>query len=755
MSENYFKRYLDQPSFLPLDIKKEVLNKYGDILIYGLSDINSKFLNSKKWVVITKKYILTFEGEKEEVFFLSSDLKVTEKNGAVVNIFSLKSNDEVFLNIWFSQRQNIVFAQIKYVLEELAKGNNVVLTRNCDELYFENTLSPIKKVQSGNKTTKDKVVLRLVKYLYPYRRELFLGALGATLATLVSLLPAYFSGQLVDEVITPVQEGKLASKDGLKIAWLFVLGLSISYGLKEIFMWIRLKKMSILGEKVARDLRSELYSHLQKMDMEFFSTKQTGSIISRVSSDTDRIWDFIAFGIVEVSIAIITLIALSGVLISLDPWLGMLMTLPVPLFIYAIFKHGEQMQQLFLKCWRKWSDLTSALSDGITGIQVVKSFNQEDREIGKFNTKNNATVIEFNNVHKAWTSFWPKLMGGIHIIMISVWILAIPRLTGNANDPNFLSAGTFVSFLLYMTMFSGPIEIIGQMARMLNRATSSAFRIFEILDTKANVEGENGAVQKEIKGEIEFKNVIFSYDGVRKVLKGLNLKIKAGTMVGLVGPSGSGKSTITKLMNRFYDVSSGSILVDGVDLKDFEIGALRSQIGFVHQDPYLFHGSILENIRYGNEKATLMDVIEAAKIANAHEFILGFKDGYDTIVGERGKTLSGGERQRVSIARAIINDPKILILDEATSAVDTETERKIQDALDKLIEGRTVIAIAHRLSTLRRANEILVIKNGELVEQGSHETLMGLSGEYYKLQKMQLEMHNLMLGTQTSTEVLI
>jgi len=305
-------------------------------------------------------------------------------------------------------------------------------------------------------------------------------------------------------------------------------------------------------------------------------------------------------------------------------------------------------------------------------------------------------------------------------------------------------------------MFGQPIEIIGQMARMMNRASSSAYRIFEILDTRPSLEKSKTSKKIKLQGDIQFKNVLFSYDGVRNVLKGINLEVNAGEMIGLVGPSGSGKSTITKLLNRFYDIQGGEVIIDGVNVKNHELGYLRSQIAVVHQDPYLFHGTLLDNIKYGNSKATLADVIKACRIANAHEFIMGFKDAYDTIVGERGQSLSGGERQRISIARAILNNPKVLILDEATSAVDTETERKIQDALDKLIEGRTVIAIAHRLSTLRKANRILVVKKGEIAEVGTHVELMKLGGEYKKLQDMQTEMFELMHGnTNETSEVLL
>jgi ATP-binding cassette subfamily B protein len=353
-----------------------------------------------------------------------------------------------------------------------------------------------------------------------------------------------------------------------------------------------------------------------------------------------------------------------------------------------------------------------------------------------------ACFNEFERIHQAWTGFWPLLMVGVQLIVLLVWVLGLPRVLEPAGVAS-LSAGTFISFVLYMTMFMQPIEVIGQMARMVNRATSSAYRVFEVLDTEPQIREEGERVRLErLEGRVRFENVFFSYDGVRSILKNLSFEVEPGEMIGIVGPSGSGKSTIINLLARFYDASEGRVLIDGVDIKDLELGSYRRQVGMVLQDPYLFHGSILDNIRYARPDATLEEVVAAAQAANAHKFISSLTHGYDTIVGERGHTLSGGERQRVSIARAVLLNPRILILDEATSAVDTETERQIQDALDRLVKGRTVFAIAHRLSTLTRADRLLVIKNGRLIEEGRHVELLAKPGGVFAgLSKMQQELH--------------
>jgi ATP-binding cassette subfamily B protein len=293
-------------------------------------------------------------------------------------------------------------------------------------------------------------------------------------------------------------------------------------------------------------------------------------------------------------------------------------------------------------------------------------------------------------------------------------------------------------------MFMWPIEVIGQMARIVNRATTSAHRVFEILDTRPDVVDDvNPAAVSELVGNVTFENVSFSYDEVRPTLKGISFEVRAGEMIGLVGPSGGGKSTLVNLITRFYDVSSGRILIDGTDLRRFDSGQYRQHVGMVLQDPYLFHGSVLENIRYGVPDASPAQVVAAAKVANAHDFVCKLPHGYDTLVGERGHTLSGGERQRISIARAVLSNPRILILDEATSAVDTETEQKIQEAMDRLAQGRTVFAIAHRLSTLRRASRLFVIENGKLTERGTHaELIENERGTYRRLYRLQQQLHD-------------
>ncbi len=754
-NKKFINRYLGQKEALPLEARELLASEdKGSILLYSLIDLDDQLKFCEHWLIITDGFI-TIMAERNEQFLILKRFELS-KIAQVKELRSLSCSSLIFIEahdkealakVQFTHRQKVIMGHIKFLCENATDQRFTEMTHtllggndNADAIYQESVMKPIVEAQNSVTSENAKTLWRLLSYLRPYKRELLLGSSGAVATTLVSLVPAYISGRLIDEVVRPFQDESLSMNEASTLGWIMVGTLGITYLLREFFIYIRLNKMSILGEKVAYDLRRELYAHLQTLSMDFFSRKQTGSIISRVSSDTDRIWDFVAFGVVETGIAVITLLGLSAVLIALDWRLGLVMALPVPLLLYSIYNHGEKMKKLFLKAWRKWSNVTAVLSDTIPGIQVVKAFNQEEKEKRRFDQRNEEVTDEFNNIHGEWTKFWPLLMLTFQGVLFAVWCFAMPRLI---SEENHLSAGTFVSFLLYMTMFSAPIEILGQVARMVNRALSSAYRIFEILDTRATVTNvANPTHLKEVCGNVEFKNVFFSYDGVRPILQDLSFQVKAGEMIGLVGSSGGGKSTITKLIARFYDAQAGKILIDGKELRELDLGKFRRQVGMVLQEPYLFHGSIIENIAYGVPEATRAEIIEAAKIANAHNFIGKLPLGYDTVIGERGHTLSGGERQRVSIARAVLANPRILILDEATSAVDTETERKIQDALDRLIEGRTVFAVAHRLSTLRKADRIFVIGKGNIEEQGTHSELLEKEdGAYAKLHRMQSEMN--------------
>ncbi|MCB0357402.1 MAG: ABC transporter ATP-binding protein, partial [Bdellovibrionales bacterium] len=613
-------------------------------------DLNSQFQLSTQWLILGEQTLVLAEKGSSSWNSKSVSLKNVGKVREVSGLSYQKlifedSLGEILLSVNYSLRQSGPMSSLKFFVEQhLNKESEVIkLEENlADKVYINQLIEPIVKAQSSISGTQTDVVWRLLGLLKPYRKSVILGMSGAVLMTLVSLIPAYLTGFIIDEVVKPFQAGQMSYARAKELTYITLGGLVVIYICREFFAWLRLRKMTILGELVAKDLRDKVYSHLQKLSLKFFNSKQTGSIISRVGSDTDRIWDFIAFGVVEVTTSLIMLTGLSSVLIDLDWRLGLLVSLPVPLLMWIIYKHGQSMQKLFLRAWRKWSNLTDCLSDTIPGIKVVKSFNKEDEEVERFQSRNSSVVKEFNNIHIAWTKFWPFLMLTIQAIVIGVWAFGMPRVLDHIEMFNksgqFLatgvSPGVFVSFVLYLGMFVQPIEIIGQMSRMINRATSSAHRVFEILDTEPQIINTHDAkVLANFSGKIEFKDVIFSYDGVRKILKGVNFTVHAGEMIGLVGPSGSGKTTITNLISRFFDVNSGEVLIDGVNIKNLELNTYRQHLGIVLQDPYLFHGTLLENIRYAYPEASYTQVIEAAKAANAHDFICKLPSAYDTVVG--------------------------------------------------------------------------------------------------------------------------
>jgi ATP-binding cassette subfamily B protein len=743
------ERYTDQPAQLPRTLRRSIEKRFlgRPVQLYALADLDASLRLSETWLALGPRElaVASLAGSSPEIrcFPRAALAGVRLDPGLTCNTLVLLGapGEPALARLHFTHRQRRAMENVAFVLEQALQGRRVPADAP-DAAYADAVAGPIRDAQALVAGNDAAVLWRLLGYLRPYRGHVAFGMGSAVLLTLLQLVPPFATGVLLDEVIRPVQAGTLRLEAARATAWWLVAAIAASHALRQLCAWARLRWMSILGEYVVRDLRTELYEHLQRLSLAFYSRKKTGSLITRVISDTDRLWDFLALGVVDVSLALITLVGLSGVLLWLDWRLGLVMTLPLPLLCGWVWLHGRRMNLLFLRAWRKWSQVTEVVADTIPGMRVVKAFHQEAREKLRFGLRNRAATDEFNRIHDVWTSFWPGLMFAVRAMVVLVWVFAIPRVVGDGALGATLSSGTFVAFVLYMTMFIPPIEIIGQIARIMNRATSSAHRIFEVLDTEPQVVDRAEPVRlRPVRGEVEFEDVVFGYDGVRQVIRGVSFRVAPGEVIGLVGPSGGGKTTITNLIARFYDPTGGRIRIDGVDLRDLDQGHYRRQIGMVLQDPYLFHGTVLENICYGLPDVDLARVVEAARAANAHDFVCQLPYGYETLVGERGHSLSGGERQRVSIARAILHDPRILILDEATSSVDTETEYKIQEALDRLVAGRTVFAIAHRLSTLRRASRLFVVEDGRLTECGTHAELLALpEGTYRKLHELQRQL---------------
>jgi ATP-binding cassette subfamily B protein len=757
-NQDIISRYVGQPHALPRDLRDTIERAWGDrpVQLYAMSDLDARLALSESWVALGPEHVALARrapgthGDGWDVRSIERAriTAVQEAPGLSANTLLLLGapHEPPLAVVRYTQRQRGAMENLRFVLEEATEGRAVAALApddpahvDADAVYADAVARPVRDAQALVSGRPSAVLRRLLGYLLKYRGRLLVGLGAAAAVTMLSLVTPWLAGYLIDDVIGGARAGTMSPERARRAAWMVVGGIALVTLARQATGLVRLRLLSIIGELVARDLRAELYTHIQRLSLAFFSRKKTGSLITRVTSDTDRLWEFLAFGVVDVSLALVMLVGLGSVLLVLDWRLGLVMTLPVPVFCWLIYRHGEKLNARFIRNWRKWSRVTDVLSDTIPGVRVVKAFNQESREVTRFVERNDDVTEESNEIHRMWTTFWPILVLGVRATTVLVWVFAVPRLLGQGAP---LSTGVFVSFMLYMGMFLDPIEQIGQMVRTLNRATSSAHRVFEVLDSEPEVRDPEEPVRLEpVRGRVTFENVSFAYDGVRQVLKGVSFEVQPGEMIGLVGPSGGGKSTVVNLVARFYDVSGGSVKIDGIDVRQLDTGHYRRQLGMVLQEPYLFHGTVLENIRYGHPDATLDMVIAASQAANAHDFTCRLSQGYDTMVGERGHTLSGGERQRISIARAILHDPRILILDEATSSVDTETEREIQEALDRLIAGRTVLAIAHRLSTLRRASRLFVIEQGRLVESGTHRELLAEpEGTYRKLYELQLQL---------------
>jgi ATP-binding cassette subfamily B protein len=497
--------------------------------------------------------------------------------------------------------------------------------------------------------------------------------------------------------------------------------------------------MSWLGNKVVLSLRTSAYEYLQRLSLTFYNKKETGRLMSRISYDTGNLQEFIVYGIQEFVMNILMIIGMSVILFITNWRLAALTLIPIPIMIVGSIIFGKKIHVVYHKVWRRMAGMSAILADTIPGVRVVKAFVAEKREIDRFREKNEDFFHSSMRAAKLRTIYFPIMgfatfAGGI----IVRWF------GGRGVVGSEMTLGELMLFMSYMYMFYGPIQALTRLNHMLQRAASAAERVFEILDAQPDVDDKKDAIDlPPIQGDIKFDNVVFSYDKEKNALDGISFRAEAGQMIGLSGPSGAGKTTLINLIGRFYDVTEGSISIDGHDIRNVAMRSLRDQVGIVLQSPFLFRGSVAENISYSKPGASRSEIVAAAKAANAHDFIMGFPDGYDTMIGERGTGLSGGEQQRISIARAILKDPRILILDEATSSVDTETESLIQAAIERLVEGRTTFAIAHRLSTLRKADKLIILEKGKVAEIGTHEDLMNNEGLYRRLVDLQSELSSM------------
>jgi ATP-binding cassette subfamily B protein len=563
-------------------------------------------------------------------------------------------------------------------------------------------------------------IRRLYFYMRPYRRQLMPVLLMMVVGTLTRLGTPLLMLQAIDGVL-----GEKGSQNVYHLVGIGA-GMLALYILQWISNTYRIKYTNIIGQQVIFDLRAHLFRHIQKLSFRFYDKRPAGSILVRVTNDVNALQDLFTNGVVNLLMDCIQLAGIVIILLALNIKLGLAVMITVPLMFIVSTSLRKRIRFAWQDVRMKQSRINSHLNESIQGMKVTQAFVQEKDNMGFFDHMNTINLKSWNKASALNQTFGPVIEITAAIgTCILFWYGAM------LIQSEVITIGLLIAFANYIGNFWEPINRLGQMYSQLLIAMASSERIFEFIDEETTVrEGDKAQLLPPIKGDVTFDNIVFEYEKGRQALKGISIDVKAGQSIALVGHTGSGKSTIINLLCRFYDPVQGRVLIDGIDIRDVNIESLRSQIGIVLQDTFIFAGSIRDNIRYGRLDSTDDEIEEAAKAVHAHDFIMGLPDGYDTQVEERGNVLSMGQRQLLSFARALLADPRILILDEATASIDTETELKIQEALKTLLAGRTSFMIAHRLSTIRHADDIIVLDHGVIVEQGNHEQLVAKRGVY-------------------------
>ncbi|RHW41497.1 ABC transporter ATP-binding protein [Neobacillus notoginsengisoli] len=563
-------------------------------------------------------------------------------------------------------------------------------------------------------------IKKLWEYLSVKKGGITLVLFLVVLSTALSLLGPVLIGKTVDNYIVAKKT------DGLPLLLAGILGVYILYSVSNFLQGYIM--IGIAQTTVAR-LRADLFSHLHRLPISFFDKRQSGELMSRVTNDIENVSTTLNSSVIQIFSSLLMLVGTISVMVWLSPLLTAISLIIVPLMFLGMKWITNRTGVLFKEQQRNLGELNGFIEETISGQRIVKTFSQEQKVIDEFMHKN-SRLRESGFWAQTFSGFIPKLMNVLNNVSFTI----IAAIGGIFALKGMITIGVIIVFAEYSRQFTRPLNDLANQFNTLLSAVAGAERVFEILDEDAESIDESAAIElEEVQGEVEFRNVSFSYEKEGSTIRNVSFTADPGQMVALVGPTGAGKSTIINLLSRFYDPDSGMILIDGYDTSTVKRKSLRSHMGFVLQDSFLFEGPILENIRYGRLDASDEEVIEAAKAANAHSFIEKMPDGYRTVLKQDGSGISQGQKQLLSIARAILANPAILILDEATSSIDTITELKIQEALSRLMEGRTSFVIAHRLNTIRNAEKILVLKDGEITEQGSHDFLLRKKGFYYEL----------------------
>ena len=689
------------------------------ILFHGIADLDENGLFKERHLIITEKKLLV--------------IKVTDRSFKTLFNFSLKEISSAEAKPMVGSGEIIIQTKKKELIHLISYSNALAdvfsvvakelnhLLKN-EEAEFPDFLPPPRCEKCGRllpgKNEKCRfcihylhVMQRILLYLKPYTWKTILAVLFTTAATLLQLIPPLITKKILDQAIP--------SKNSHLLGILVLLWLAVQI-FHTIIIVFNNGRLAWLGGRVGTDIRHHVFSAIEKLSLSFFDKYHVGQIMARIMNDSNQLQGFLIEGFPYLANNALTIIGIIIILFRFSPLLASLILIPVPLMFIGQAVFWKIVRVLDHRWWNQYSRVNSRLAESLSGMKVVKAFSQEEREISLFSNQNEGLFNAQFKADRFWAVFFPSMGFFVSSGVLIVWFVG-----GRQVMAGTLTLGTLVAFISYLWMFYGPLQWFNQVNNWMTRAFVGAERIFETIDTKPEDYLPSDAKSlKTIKGKIEFKNVSFSYEKGKPALKDISFVIQPGEMIGLVGKSGSGKSTLLALLCRFYEPDEGEILIDDIPIKKIPLKDLRKHVGLVLQDPYLFSASIMENIAYSKHHATFEEIMTSSKAANAHDFIMTKPDAYDSRVGERGNRLSGGEKQRISIARAILHNPRILIFDEATSSVDSETEMQIQQAMDKLVKNRTTIVAAHRLSTLRNADRLFVLEEGRLVECGTHEQLI-------------------------------
>ncbi len=726
------------------------------------SDVSSTGNYGEEWFVLTDAAIFTVASEGEVLHYIpyKSVLGIRAETVVDAGLLVLETQEGTVDLIRYSNSCAAKFGFVaRFIGDEIEfrEGNRdeapiwdyKVEEHSCKTcgLPLADEYSPCPAC-----TKKHRVMLRILTYIQPYRGKALLYILFVIVGTLITLIPPYLSGILIDDIL--LLNDATTPTPNEQTTWLgnifraiqpAAVALSIAVGvllvtqiISVLFNIIQSRVAAWLTFRIAANIRAHVYEHLHNLSIRFFDKRTTGTVISHITEDSERLQDFMLEGMSFLSVQLFMFFGIGTVLFMLNWQLACFILIPIPLIVFGAGWFWRKVRSLWHRAWRRRSKLFDVVNDSVSGIRVVRAFGQQRGEVNRFGSANIDTRDYETKAELIWATYYPPLMFTVQFGTLIVWYVGGLDVLGGT-----MTLGTLMVFHIYLAMFYEPLRYVSPLINWASRSMTAAERLFEVIDSQPEqFDDGNLKAMPNIVGEVKFHNMTFGYDAHKPVLRDINLHVQPGEMIGLVGHSGAGKSTLINLICRFYTPDAGRLEIDGEDIKQINLKDLRRQIGVVLQEPYLFSGTVAENIAYANPDISMEQIITAAKAANAHEFIIKFPDGYDTEVGERGGSLSGGERQRISIARAILHNPRILILDEATSSVDVETEKKIQQAIDRLVQNRTTFAIAHRLSTLRNADRLFVIEKGKGVECGSHEELMEKKGIYYKLVETQREAAN-------------